>query len=197
ALDSGNGLGIVSSFNALTDSAVDGAINSALGSSGIPYLSIVTSLANFEDNPAQSIGSLVGMYFGGPIGAAIGGFIGGMLGGLFGDDDMPMREGHASAYWNAVGDLVVHTDQDSHGGGPTATHIMQSLAQGLQQQRQSITDPQGQPLYGLIAERLPSIGYQNDPDGLHQSLQVLTTQHTGHWHNASAATNDEWMRSAA
>ena len=55
--------------------AVDGAINSALGSSGIPYLRIVTSLANFEDNPAQSIGSLVGMYFGGPIGAAIGGAI--------------------------------------------------------------------------------------------------------------------------
>lgn len=55
--------------------AVDGVINAALGSSGIPYLSIVTSLDNFEDNPAQSMGSLVGMYFGGPIGAAIGGAI--------------------------------------------------------------------------------------------------------------------------
>ncbi len=73
ALDSGDGLGIVSSVNVLTDSAVDGAINSALGSSGIPYLGIITSLANFEDNPLQSMGSLVGMAVGGVIGGAIGG----------------------------------------------------------------------------------------------------------------------------
>jgi hypothetical protein len=37
-------------------------------------LGIITSLANFEDNPLQSMGSLVGMAVGGPIGSAIGGF---------------------------------------------------------------------------------------------------------------------------
>ncbi|MEI8327390.1 MAG: VCBS repeat-containing protein, partial [Betaproteobacteria bacterium] len=50
-------------------------------------------------------------------------------------------------------------------GGPTANQVLSALVQGLQDSLGAIQDENGQPRYALIAERLPSIGYQYDPDG--------------------------------
>lgn len=69
-IEHGNVLGTLASINGLSDQAVDAALNSALGSTGVPYLSIAMALNDFEHHPGQSIGSLIGMYWG-PLGSAI------------------------------------------------------------------------------------------------------------------------------
>ncbi|MCA1323476.1 cadherin-like domain-containing protein [Herbaspirillum sp. alder98] len=81
------------------------------------------------------------------------------------ESDEPMLEGQAQAVWDAEGHTHVVTTQDAEGGGATATRWMQNLVDGLQSQLNGMVDASGQPLYGLIASRLPSIGYQYDPDG--------------------------------
>lgn len=87
-----------------------------------------------------------------------------IISSMFGSDE-PMLEGQAQAVWDADGHTHVITTQDAEGGGATATHWMQNLVDGLQSQLNGMVDANGQPLYGLIASRLPSIGYQYDPDG--------------------------------
>jgi hypothetical protein len=87
-----------------------------------------------------------------------------IISSMFGSDE-PMLEGQAQAVWDADGHTHVITTQDAEGGGATATHWMQNLVDGLQSQLNGMVDTNGQPLYGLIASRLPSIGYQYDPDG--------------------------------
>lgn len=73
-IEHGNVLGTLSSINAISlvggQGAIDAALNSALGSTGVPYLNIAVALNDFEHHPGQSMGSLVGMYFG-PLGSAI------------------------------------------------------------------------------------------------------------------------------
>jgi hypothetical protein len=164
-LQSGDEFVIASGLNSVSDQALDGALNSAFGSTGVPYVSVVLALHNFEDNPAQSIGTLVGMYFGGPIGGAIGGFIGGTIGGMFGDDDIPMREGLAHAQWDANGHTQVLTTQDAEGGGATANSWMSSLVSGLQASLDHTVDANGHAQYGLVPNLLPSVGFKYDADG--------------------------------
>ncbi len=85
---------------------------------------------------------------------------------LFGSSsDQPMLEGQAQAIWDENGTTHVITTQNNHGGGATANNWMNNLVSGLQSQLAGMVDANGQPLYGLITPRLPSVGYQYDPDG--------------------------------
>ncbi len=167
-LQSGDGFVIAAGLNSVSDQALDGALNSAFGSTGVPYVSIALALHNFEDNPAQSIGTLVGMYFGGPLGGAIGGFIGGFLGGMFGDDDIPMQEGLAHAQWDDSGHTQVVTTQNAEGGGATANSWMNGLVGGLQTQLNTYNSQHGLSNgmgLDLVPNLLPSVGFKYDPDG--------------------------------
>lgn len=76
-----------------------------------------------------------------------------------------MSEGAAHAQWDAAGNLQIVTDQDEHGGGPTAHGWMSALAQGLQDELAKNVDEHGHPRYGLVPQLLPTIGYKHDPDG--------------------------------
>ncbi len=94
-----------------------------------------------------------------------------IFGALFGGDDedipnLPMQEGHAQANWDESGNVYTSTTQDIEGGGASATAWMNNLTQGLQQRLAEITDASGNPLYGLIPARLPSLGFKFDPDGM-------------------------------
>ncbi len=87
-----------------------------------------------------------------------------IIGGLVGTDQ-PMHEGEAHIEWDWDGRLQVATTLDKHGGGANATDWMQKLLNGLQAELAKATDAQGQPLRGLIPQRIPSLGFQFDPDG--------------------------------
>ena len=87
-----------------------------------------------------------------------------IIGGLVGTDQ-PMHEGEAHIEWDSDGHLQVATTLDKHGGGANATDWMQKLLNGLQAELAKATDAQGQPLRGLIPQRIPSLGFQFDPDG--------------------------------
>lgn len=170
ALQSGNVGSIVANGIALGDVVFEHALSNSIGSSlGIssgnvlPGIGLVLSLEHIEDNPLGVVSAAISMIPGwGPIaGAALS-----ILGGLFGgDEDLPTRQGHAQAQWDANGQLHIQTTQNIENGGGMATAWMNNLAQGLQQQLDQLQGPDGQPLYGLVAPRLPSIGYQYDPDG--------------------------------
>ena len=54
SIDQGNWAGAVSGINNLTGGAVDSAVNSALGSSGVPYVSVALALNDFDKHPGQS-----------------------------------------------------------------------------------------------------------------------------------------------
>jgi hypothetical protein len=56
SLEHGDAAGIVSGINTLSGGVVDNAINSALGSSGIPFVSIALALNDFDKHPGQRIG---------------------------------------------------------------------------------------------------------------------------------------------
>jgi LysM repeat protein len=137
-LQSGDAFMIASGINSVSNQALDGALNSAFGSSNIPYVSIALALHNFEDNPAQSIGTLVGMAIGGPIGGAIGGFIGGTLGGLFGGDDPPPPVGSVHFGWDANGNIQHTIDFNQSGGGDAANGVAASVQGMLEQMVQAI-----------------------------------------------------------
>ncbi len=135
-IESGNVSMTVAGLNSVSDQAIDGAINSALGSNGIPYISVALAVSNFEDNPAQSIGTLAGMYFAGPLGGMVGGFIGSSLGGLFGDDDPPPPppppEGAVHFSWDASGHIQHTIDFNQSGGGDAANQVAASVQALLQ-----------------------------------------------------------------
>ncbi len=88
-----------------------------------------------------------------------------LFGSFFADDDIPMREGLAHAQWDAQGHANVVTDLDAEGGGATATDWMRSLVNGLQAQLSATRGADGKPIYGMVPNLLPAIGFQYDPDG--------------------------------
>ncbi len=138
-IQSGNVSMTVAGLNSVSDQALDGALNSAAGSSGVPYVGVALALNNFEANPAQSIGTLVGMYFGGPLGGVVGGFVGGAIGGAlgFGDDDPPPPpEGAVHFSWDESGHIQHTVDFDQSGGGGAAD----SVAASVQTMLQSLVD---------------------------------------------------------
>ncbi|MBT0569089.1 cadherin-like domain-containing protein [Curvibacter sp. CHRR-16] len=141
-IENHNLLGTLSSINGLSDQAVDAALNNALGSTGVPYVGIALALNDFEHHPGQSIGSLVGMYFG-PVGSALGGMIGGMLdqAGVFGGKEAPPPPDGATHYeWDAEGNIQIHIDRNQSQGGEIAKSTAQSVQSLLQSIVQSIND---------------------------------------------------------
>lgn len=112
---------------------------------------------------SSSLSMLSSLGYIGPWGAVAAVVIS-LVSSMFGSDQ-PMLEGQAQATWDAAGHTHVITTQDNEGGGATATGWMNNLVSGLQSQLAGMVDANGQPLYGLITPRLPSVGYQYDPDG--------------------------------
>ncbi|WP_310611706.1 cadherin-like domain-containing protein [Limnohabitans sp.] len=132
-IESGNVSMTVAGLNSVSDQAIDGAINSAFGSSGVPYVSAALAISNFEDNPAQSMGTLAGMYFAGPLGGMVGSFVGGALGGMFGDDDPPPPpEGAVHFSWDEAGHIQHIIDFNQSGGGDAANQVAASVQAMLQ-----------------------------------------------------------------
>jgi hypothetical protein len=136
------------------------------GANFLPGLNL--ALAVISGDPLQMLSAAVAFIPGwGPL-LSIGISI---LGGLFGGGepyrppipDTPMSEGEARAQWDGAGNTIVTVDQDSFGGGTTAAAWMNHLTGALQTRLGSYSDAEGNG-YGLIANMLPSIGFQYDPD---------------------------------
>lgn len=172
ALDQGNVGGMAYSGLSLVehltyDAATKmGVISDTLGGNFLPGLGFVLALDSGDPVSIASSGLSLMSSLGyiGPWGAAAAVVIT-LLGSMFADDDIPMKEGQAHAQWDAQGNTQVITDQDTEGGGATATGWMNSIVNGLQQQLSQTKDAAGNS-YALIPNLLPAIGYQCDADGM-------------------------------
>lgn len=177
AIQSGDTVGIVTNGLMFADAVADGAINAAaqeaIGAE-IPVIGVVVGVINTIN--ALENGDTAGAVTSALATAALfipvyGVFISlaiTIIGSLFGgskQEDLPMHEGHAHAAWDENANISVVTDQDSHNGGGTANSWMSGMLSTIQSYLASQTDSSGAPLYELIPQRLPSIGYQYDPDG--------------------------------
>ena len=149
-----------------TAAAAPGLVTDTLGGNFLPALGFVLALDS--GNPVSIVASglslLSSLSVLGPWGM-VAGVVLTLFSSMFGGDDIPMSEGAAHAQWDAAGNLQIVTDQDEHGGGPTAHGWMSALAQGLQDELARNVDENGHPRYGLVPQLLPTIGYKHDPDG--------------------------------
>lgn len=169
ALDQGNIGGAIvsgiSTVNFFSDDMASKAIEGALGidaANVVPGLSLLLAL---DSGDPVSVLSAAANFI--PGWGQVASVVITLLGSMFADEeDLPMREGQAQANWDAAGNIYVRTTQDIEGGGPTASGWMGSFTEGLQARLAGMTDAGGDPLYGLIPQRLPSMGYQYDPDGM-------------------------------
>jgi hypothetical protein len=144
---------MITSFNAATG-AIDGAINTALSTNGVPYLAIAMALKDFDKHPGQSIGTLAGMALGqalgGQIGAAIGATLGGMVGGMVdnmmggGKSAPPPPEGAAHYSWDADGQIQHTIDHNQSGGGTAADQAAASVQDLLEQVVQVVNEANAQ-----------------------------------------------------
>ena len=172
-LQDGNVLGTLSSINSITggaiDSAIDAAIDNAIGEAlcaDIPYVGILLALNDFSSHPGQSIGTLVGMYFG-PVGSMIGGMIGGMLDGMAEHAPPPPPEGIIHYQWDAgaggSGQISIAVDQDQSGGGAPAQKMGHSLLDLMQSMVQAINErtPGSEDDVALNPAHIPRIGYSS------------------------------------
>lgn len=163
-IENGNLLGTLSSINGLSDQAIDGALNSALGSSGVPYLSMAIALNDFEHHPGQSLGSMLGMAWG-PLGSAIGGTLGGLVdaAGVFGDNRPPPPEGVVHYEWDASGNIQIQLDFSQSRGGEMAQSTAQSVQSLLNSIVQSINDqtPDTGDNVAINPYLLPRVGYSH------------------------------------
>lgn len=87
------------------------------------------------------------------------------IGTFLSEEDLPTLEGEATAVWNPDGSIHVLTTVDTEQGGATPTRLLENLVHGMQQSLASEVDANGNPLYAIIPQRLPTIGYAYDPDG--------------------------------
>ncbi|WP_454720315.1 MULTISPECIES: tandem-95 repeat protein [Cupriavidus] len=88
-----------------------------------------------------------------------------MIGSAVFAEDLPTLEGEATAVWNPDGTIQVLKTTDGADGGATPAGILQSLVGALQVSLAHQVDANGDPLYAIIPQRLPTIGYIFDPDG--------------------------------
>lgn len=88
-----------------------------------------------------------------------------MIGSMLSAKDLPTLEGEATAAWNPDGSIHVLKTTDAEDGGATPAKILQSLVDALQVSLAEQVDASGNPLYAIIPQRLPTIGYIFDPDG--------------------------------
>ncbi|WP_374639290.1 cadherin-like domain-containing protein [Hydrogenophaga sp.] len=140
--------------SALQSAAQSGAIAQGIGEA-IPYLNLIYSLSNIEENPmgaAISALSMMGPY--GQLAAAVLTVFSMVM-----DNDIPPSIGEAEVQIDASGAVVVNTTQDEQGGGGTAAAWAQQLAQV------AVGAGLSAPQAGAPAQHLPSVGYYHDPDG--------------------------------
>lgn len=88
-----------------------------------------------------------------------------LVGSYLSERNLPTLEGEATAAWNPDGSIHVLNTLDVEQGGATPTALLQNLVSGLQLSVASQLDANGNPLYAIIPQRLPTIGYAYDPDG--------------------------------
>jgi hypothetical protein len=176
ALESGNTGGMIVNGIGFADSVGLGAskaIAEAMGLADsatngvIPGLGFALALNSGDPVSIASSGLSLMSSLGyiGPWGM-VAGVVLSVIGGMFEDDapDIPTREGLAHAQWDGAGNILVITDQDIEGGGPTATGWMTSMVDGLQAQLAHVHDAAGNP-YALVPNLLPAIGFVFNPDG--------------------------------
>lgn len=139
AIESGNGYSIASSTLATTTAAM-----SAAGEAGL-----ITASETLACIPYLQVAAITIAF----------------LGMVLSDKNIPTREGEASAVWNPDGSIQVLTTVNNEDGGGTPTSLLEDLVNSLQQALASQVDAAGKPLYALVPQRLPTIGYSYDPDG--------------------------------
>jgi hypothetical protein len=83
---------------------------------------------------------------------------------LFADEDIPTREGEATAVWSPDGRIEVLTTVDAEQGGATPTRLLERLVRMLEQTLADQAEAHGLD-YAIVPQRLPTIGYAYDPDG--------------------------------
>lgn len=173
ALESGNAGGILVNGIGLADAMGQGASQAIadmlqLGEGAVdgivPGIGLLMALDSGDPvsiaASSLSLISSMGVAWAGPAAAALV-----LISSFFTGQDQPMVEGGAQAVWDEDGHVQVLTTHDT-GGGASATGWMNQIAGCLQAQVAGMVDSEGGPLYGLIAPRLPVIGYQYDPDGM-------------------------------
>lgn len=140
AIENGNGYSIASSALATTAAAM-----SAAGEAGLITATETLACIPYLQVAAVAI-AFIGMAF------TI-------------NENIPTREGEATAVWNPDGSVQVLTTASKEDGGGTPTSLLQNLLSSLQETLAGQVDADGKPLYALIPQRLPTIGYSYDPDG--------------------------------
>lgn len=88
-----------------------------------------------------------------------------MIGSMLSEKDLPTLEGEATAIWNPDGSIHVVKTLDAENGGATPASVLENLVSALQQSLSYQVDANGNPLYAIIPQRLPTIGFVFDPDG--------------------------------
>ena len=168
AIDKGDVAGMITSINSLSGNSIDLALNSALGSSAVPYVAVVMALNDFDKHPGQSIGSLVGTLCFGPVGSMIGGMIGGALDSAFGPKpDKPVPIGEVHFAWDSEGDIQINVDVNKNKGADAATSVatsvlgmLEQMVEGLNAQTlQANPNTPASDLLAINPNLLPRIGY--------------------------------------
>ena len=131
------------------------------------------ALNDFEHHPGQSIGSLVGMYWG-PVGSAIGGTIGGLIDG-FGFKPPPPPAGHVVYSWDESGHIIHTLDFEQSKGGAAATQIAQSVQTLLENVVSTINSqtPDAAQHVALNPYRMPSINFADGHTWLYMNQGEL------------------------
>ena len=136
--------------------AISGAVQlyNTFSGNQIPYVGVVLALADVEENPWGAVAAALAQW-GGPYGMIAAAVINVVL--MMQDVDPSV--GEASASIDASGAIVVDTTVNEEGGGSTAAHWAQALAQA------ALGAGMSAPQAGAPAQHLPSVGYYFDPDG--------------------------------
>lgn len=149
-------MAMTQAYDAAISSAVQtGALAQGLGQA-IPYLNLVYSLSNIEENPLGAVTAALSMM--GPWGQAAAAVL--TVVSMFMSKDIPPSIGEAEVHIDAsTGAVVVETTRDERDGGGTAAQWAHALGQ------LAVAAGMSAPQAGAPAQHLPSVGYYYDPDG--------------------------------
>lgn len=153
--------------DAATSAAFDAAAQGASAAAGtaqmlgeaIPYVNLIYSLYNVEDNPWGAVAAAAACFP--PVGTFVAAIIT-VVQFMFPTDIDPSI-GEAQVHIDANGAVVVDTTRDEEGGGGTAAQWAESLA------HLAVGAGMSTPQTGATAQHLPSVGYYFDPDGVNLS----------------------------
>lgn len=145
----------VAAYNAAAEGAGNAAGMAANLGQAIPWINLAYSLTNVEENPWGAVAAACACYppWGTVVAVVINIFVAAF------PPDIDPTVGEASVAIDASGNVVVDTTVDEEGGGSTAAHWAQALAQA------ALGAGMSAPQAGAAAQHLPSVGYYFDPDG--------------------------------